>query len=167
MTPSQPMVTKTGRANLFDIHHVAVELAGQLQAEGFPVIRTKIEIPGESRRVPQTADEARNIDRARYFEQHVKVLLSPESEGSALLRLAQKHNAHLSRNALRVRADHKEERFLTQRCFGVGQPEAMTRFAAFVREIEELGFLIIKTEAEFVLFDSNLALDTGWTQGKE
>lgn len=104
----------------------------------------------------------------RYFEHHLKVLLDPCGPGAAatldaLTATAAAHDAHVSWNARRIRAGTgRQERFVTQRCYGVGLPTARARLAALTRAVGALPVEIAETEEEFVVHDSNSAIDDGW-----
>ncbi|HEY0700568.1 MAG TPA: hypothetical protein VGD43_22525, partial [Micromonospora sp.] len=56
----------------------------------------------------------------------------------------------------------RHERFVTQRCHDAGQPQARLRLAALVDELTAAGYPPVEVEEEFVVFDSNPALDHGW-----
>jgi hypothetical protein len=119
----------------------------------------------------------------RYFEHHVKVLLDAgtglgpgpgaaardgqRSPGvsplATLIAVAVAHDAHVSWNARRVAGPAgREQRFVTQRCHGVGLPTARGRLAALRRALADLGVHIAEAEQEFVVYDSDTAVDEGW-----
>ena len=161
---SQPMVTRRGRGHLDAEHAAAAELADALRTEGFDITRIKIEAAPGTSGVPASTDQARKHPRERHFEHHVKLLLDAGVDIRALTALAQLHAAHVSRNALRRRDDGREERFVTQRCFGVGRTRARARLDALVEALKLHGYPIIDVEEEFVVYDSNVALDAGWIE---
>jgi hypothetical protein len=80
---------------------------------------------------------------------------------------AARHTARLSRNALTVRADRRCERFLTQRCFGVGRATARDRLSALLDLVSVLQFEVLEVEEEFVVYDSNHSIDDGWLHKEE
>ncbi|TDC80407.1 hypothetical protein [Streptomyces hainanensis] len=148
---SQPMVNVRGDAT------VAVR---DLVADGFAVVRVKTEAAPWAASVPQRDDDPR--EAGQYFEHHVKLLLPADHERPALERLATPHGAHLSWNARRVRPDGRQERFVTQRCHDAGRDTAERRLTALLDALRAAGHHILEVEREFVLHDSNLALDDGW-----
>jgi hypothetical protein len=159
---SQPMLTRQGRGGLTGELVRAEALAAELATAGFAVTRIKIEASPFNQDVPQT-DHAGAIDPPeRYFEHHVKLLLERTSDVPDVTALAQHHAAHVSRNALRVRDDRREERFVTQRCHRVGRETAERQLAALLRALRDGGYQILESESEFVVYDQNLALDDGW-----
>ena len=111
---------------------------------------------------------------------------------SMLSACAAKHGARLSQNVRRKREDGRTERFVTQRCHGVHQAEAQRQLRDLMDEIESLAsplsdlqaqyrerlrplvddlqpfeFEVLDFEEEFVVYDSNLALDAGWFESQE
>lgn len=162
VSASQPMLTRWGRGDLAGELQTASVLGRSLDAEGFPVTRVKIEAAPGNPGVPQSEAEARGHPSERYFEHHVKLLLEDGADVSPLVEIAERHGAHLSRNALRVRDDGRHERFVTQRCRPVGRAEARRRLDALLDALAPLGHPILETEEEFVVYDSNLAVDEGW-----
>jgi hypothetical protein len=165
-TPSQPMVTLRGQGTLRQQQEAARAVADELLAAGYPPVRTKIEATPWTDGVPEhDADDARS-DPARYFEHHVKVLLPAHSDadGARLTAVAVSHQAHLSRNARRTDHEGRRQRFVTQRCHGVGRRTADARLDRLIDAITEGGFDIVSVEREFVVLDSNLAIDDGWME---
>lgn len=159
---SQPMLTRRGRGNFADELKIANSLCQELTAENFPVVRIKIEADPRNQGVPQSDVEALAHPIDRYFEHHVKLLLESSTDILPLQEIARQHSAHISRNALQIRLDGCQERFVTQRCMGVGRIEAKKQLQLLLDTIESCGYRSIDVEAEFVVYDSNLSLDFGW-----
>lgn len=101
-----------------------------------------------------------------YFEHHVKLALPDETEMAAVRALAERHTAHVSRNARRDLGDRGHERFVTQRCRGVGRTEARRRLDALLDALATAGFKAVEVEEEFVVHDDHPALDSGWIDEK-
>jgi hypothetical protein len=161
-SPSQPMLTRHDRGEFSAELQKAFELSRSLEADGFQVLRVKIEASPDSRGVPQADTEAGNQSTGQYFEHHIKLLLGKDEEMLRLTELASRHAAHLSRNALRLRGDGLTERFITQRCAGVGRQEARRRLEALLHAISVAGHTVLKIEEEYVVYDNHLSLDAGW-----
>ena len=161
---SQPMLTRRGRGNFADQLKIARNLSQILVAEGFDVVRIKIEATPWNHGVPSSDIEALAHHSTRYFEHHVKLSIASTTDLLPLTELTHRHSAHLSRNALPMRHDGCQERFVTQRCMNVGRIEAEQRLQILVVAIESLGYQPIDIISEFVVYDSNLALDRGWIQ---
>lgn len=161
-TASQPMLTRHGRGRLADERARAEALAGEIGATGFVVTRIKIEAAPSAEGVPQSNEEGARAAADQYFEHHVKLLLQPGVDLPALAALAESYAAHLSRNALRSRADGREERFVTQRCRGVGRPTARRHLDALLSALAAGAYEVLEVEEEFVVYDSDLSVDAGW-----
>ncbi|MBO1334589.1 hypothetical protein J3486_25480 [Streptomyces sp. VRA16 Mangrove soil] len=166
---SQPMVTLRGRgrADAWLVGRVA-RTAEDLARAGFPVVRTKTEAAPWATGVPATDAQARQAPAHLHFEHHVKVLLDQDCAPRALAARVEGHTAHVSWNARRVRADGRHERFVTQRCHGVGNATAGRRLDELVGALAAApGVRILETEREYVLHDTRLGLDAGWiTEGE-
>lgn len=164
-TPSQPMLTRHGHGVLASELSAAAGLVADLQRDGFVVSRVKIEVPTANPDVPQSDGDAANQPGDRYFEHHVKLLFVGSAKLAALTNVARQHAAHVSRNALRVRSDGRQERFITQRCYAVGLPSARLRLDALLAALASAGgHELLEVEQEFVVYDSNLAMDRGWIE---
>jgi hypothetical protein len=160
-TPSQPMLGRRGHGRLSDERAAAHDLALRLAADGFAVCRVKIEAAPDNRDVPATDAEAVG-DPGRYFEHHVKLALDAAGDLSALTAMAARHDARLSRNARRLRDDGRQERFVTQRCHGVGRPTAGARLRALLAALTAGGYDVVGVEEEYVVYDSDPGVDAGW-----
>ncbi|MFJ8627010.1 hypothetical protein ACIRD3_29815 [Kitasatospora sp. NPDC093550] len=189
VAPSQPMLTLRADGTLAEVAAEASRVTGRLGRAGFTVLRAKIEAAPWAEGVPASDEDAVAHGAGRYFEHHVKLLLpgadptgSTDPTGSAdparstgpadrtdstgstdgLARLAVRHGAHLSRNPRRVREDGRREWFVTQRCRLVGLDTAGRRLAALLGELAAEGREVVSVEREFVVVDSDEALDAGW-----
>ncbi|MFH8385463.1 hypothetical protein ACH4E7_31775 [Kitasatospora sp. NPDC018058] len=135
---------------------------------GFTVLRAKIEATPWADGVPASDEDAVPHGPGRYFEHHVKLLLPAPAPAAGPARLAEltelavRHGAHLSRNPRRVREDGQREWFVTQRCRLVGLNTAGRRLEALLRDLAAAGHEVASVEREFVVVDSDEALDTGW-----
>lgn len=164
VTESQPMLTRHGWGDFTNELGIAVALCQSLKAEGFSAVRIKMEVASGNQGVPQSTSEARNHPQDRYFEHHIKLLLESSTEMEALVKLAEQHSAHLSRNVLRTRSDNYHERFVTQRCMAVGRDQAQQQLQKLLDAIAALEYSVMEVEEEFVIYDSNLGIDQDWIQ---
>ena len=156
--PLQPMLSWRSRGVLAQQRAQADAVAAQLRAQGLAPLRIKIEAAPGNRDVPQ--DDADAV-AGRYFESHIKLLLPADADLAALAERAQRHGAHLSRNALRRREDGLDERFLTQRSRG-GARRALAELGALLAALDAAGLRRVCVETEYVVYDDNLAVDDGW-----
>lgn len=160
-SPDQPMVTVRGRGTLDEQRALTAAWTRRLRAAGFPVTRAKIEAAPDNAGVPQAGE----LPDGCYFEHHLKVVLADDAGIAAVREIGERHAAHVSRNARRALPGGRHERFVTQRCHDAAQPEARRRLAALIAELTAAGFPPVEIEEEYVVADSNLALDAGWIRG--
>ncbi|GAA1981271.1 hypothetical protein [Catenulispora subtropica] len=160
--PSQPMLTIRVSGMLDAICSRAESMTADLLNEGFTVSRVKVEAAPYATGVPATNAEAAGSSDGMYFEHHVKLLLEPAYDEAALAASVISHGAHLSRNARRLRDDGRAERFVTQRCRGVGRVEAGERLEALTGVLVDVGLDVVSVEREYVVYDSAPAVDAGW-----
>lgn len=158
---SQPMFTATGTGTLAAQRVAAAGWVAALREAGLDVIRVKIEAAPWSTGIPGDDEQAALAPVDRYFEHHVKLLLSAR-ELSALDPLVEPYHGHVSRNARRRRPDERHERFVTQRCHRVGQKTARKRLADLLGALAAAGYHVLDVEEEYVVYDDNLAVDAGW-----
>lgn len=161
-TVSQPMLTVRAAGASAAVLAEAEAMAGELRASGFEVTRVKLEASPFAAGVPTTAEQAAGEPGERYFEHHLKLLLPSDVDESALADLVTPYGAHLSRNARRVREDGRAERFVTQRCHGVGTDVALAELERLRGALCGAGYDIAGVEREYVVYDSSPVVDAGW-----
>lgn len=161
LTPMQPMVTRKGRGDLTGELAAAGKLSGRLVAKGFDVTRMKVEAAPGNIGIPETDGDALRHE-GRYFEHHVKLLFDPDANTESVNAIAAEHGARLSRNARRVRADGRAERFVTQRCHAVGRVTARNRLDSLVAVLQAGEYSIQSIEEEYVVLDTAPSMDAGW-----
>lgn len=158
----QPMTASYHHGSLKRAQEEVQTFARALAAEGFDVTRLKIEALGSNRDIPEE-DAVAKSQPANYFEFHVKVTLPAVGADLESLRArCERHGAHLSRNARKVRPDGGAERFVTLRVKGLGRANADARFNALVSELKQTGLPLSYPLREYTVYDSNHALDRGW-----
>ncbi|MFJ8108007.1 hypothetical protein [Streptomyces sp. NPDC096132] len=163
-SPDQPMLTRRGSGTLAAQRLAARTWVDRLRRDGFEVTRVKVEASPWNGDVPRSRAQADALPpETYYFEHHVKLVLTDHLEHLAAVReLAVRHAAHLSRNARRTLDADRHERFVTQRCRGVGRSEARRRLDALTAALTEAGHRVVEVEEEFVVYDDNPAVDAGW-----
>jgi hypothetical protein len=159
---SQPMLTACASGRVSEIQPLVVLQAANLARAGLSVTRVKIEASPVAIGIPHTLDEVCLEPPGRYFEQHIKLVLDSDLDLRSLEALATLHDAHMSRNARRQRLDGRQERFVTQRCYSCGQGVAQAALQQLLRALQAANYEVMDCEAEYVVYDSNLALDAGW-----
>ncbi len=160
VTPSQPMTSSYHRGEVRAAAEAVADLARRVRAAGFAVLRVKLEAVTTNDGVPQTDDEPQPA--GRYFEYHVKLLLTADADETALRWVCDRHAAKLSRNAFKANRNGTSERFVTLRAYGVGRVSADAHLAALTADLAAAGFNVANTVREYALFDSHAALDAGW-----
>ena len=165
MTQSQPMVTRHGKGTLVTELAAAQDLVKSLEAAGHRVIRTKMEVSPSNADVPGTDADVAALPAYQHFEHHVKILLKDEAEVAQLARAVLPVQGHVSRNARRNRPDGQQERFVTQRCYGMGRHTASGRLADLLRVLTMGGYKVMEVEEEYVVYDSDVTVDAGWMDG--
>ncbi|KAJ3117490.1 hypothetical protein HDU96_006584 [Phlyctochytrium bullatum] len=150
-----------------------------LQEAGFHAVRVKIESLASNKGVPQDAASKSERYPQAYFEFHWKVALDPSRlpELNTLVRKwssvpgpdshtqaspAGLMSLHLSRNAYKKLSTHLHHVFLTGRVHKEGKQVALQKHAIVSELLSKEGFKAVKAEREFVLVDTNFALDDGW-----
>ncbi len=160
-SPSQPMLSWRAQGTLDAQVISADQVAGRLREAGMGIVRTKIEAAPTNRDVPQSGPCLRP---EHYFECHSKFMLDADADIKSIAEIVMAHGGHLSRNARRIRADRCEERFATLRRYD-GGAERIVRDALGLQSVLATYVEVISTEIEYVVYDSNIAIDAGWLPG--
>lgn len=163
-TPSQPMLSRRSCGTLTSELSHGRDLCQRLRTNGFVVTRLKLEVSPYNVDVPSGTC---GLGPAYYFEHHIKLLLPVDADAGSLIEIAERHTAHLSRNALKRRDDGWEERFVTQRVADAGRIVASQRLRDLLRDLERLSIPRLDVEEEFVVFDNQIELDAGWIHPEE
>lgn len=150
----QPMLTLSGSRTRAEEEARAREVVERLRADGFEPVRVKTETSPWAPEVPDGP-----CPDGRYFEHHVKLLLTVGADLDALAARVVPHGAHLSWNARRVREDARHERFVTQRHHGDAEGAARA-LGGLLADLG--GYEVLSVEREFVLHDSDVSVDEGW-----
>lgn len=133
---------------------------------GFPLVRTKLEVP---------LDKSGGYEgQIEYYETHVKSLIPP-SEVSRMVEVLSEAGWHASQNVWYADEDGLEKWYFTQRVYPsmVGQeythdqttPErvfAGREFAESYNTLLTFNWHTVRMESEAVIMDTNPDLDRGW-----
>lgn len=161
-TRSQPMTASYHHGPLSEVTAQVADLAREVRDAGFPVVRVKLEAIATNDGVPDTDADAGLHPPTNYFEFHVKLALPVGADLDRLRECCAKHDARLSRNALKTDRDGRTERFVTLRCYRVGRRRAFANFDSLVDDLTEAGFVIVNRQREYSIYDSAATLDAGW-----
>jgi len=148
VTPLQPMLTLGKAGALEDVIRFAQVLSRDLSGFGYEVLRCKIE---------QDANASQEAPH-HYFEWHGRVEVL-EADRLQLAKVCQEYGGHLSQNAQRG----SNKRYVTVRETNDYQQLAF-RVDALRAAMGEQGWEVSKQQWERVVYDSNLALDSGWLE---
>ena len=165
--PLQPMVTRHGAGSLATEFKAIAELKAQFHDLGWRVVRTKIEVDAGHAAAPLNAGQAADCPAERYFENHVKILHAPDIPMAAMVSIAGEVASRLSRNARRIRPDGGHERFFTQRFYRSPRSVARHGLEVLLHRLAAAGFTVLEHEEEYVIHDTNIALDAGWLEPGE
>ncbi|MEW4488143.1 hypothetical protein AB1L42_08680 [Thalassoglobus sp. JC818] len=162
-TPSQPMISFRGQGTLEAQLKRSQSVALQLAQNKFQVARTKIELELPVAETQIELPPNRSFHK-QYFEHHFKLLLPRETDFDQLSRFVKRNGGHLSLNARRHRDDGMQERFVTQRVYKAELSTSYKQFNQLIDVIHTEGIEIVESEHEFVLYDTNFELDSGWME---
>ncbi len=127
--------------------------------EGVSIARIKIEVPLDHDHV------ALNFDADRYMESHICVQI--ESGGAidpaGMYDIAMKHGCGISKNVLN-QPTHSSLKwiFLTMRRGGTDAITFRKKHDFVCKDLARAKFLVRTKELEYVMYDSNPALDANW-----
>lgn len=149
----QPMISKVIKClTKIDLDKELARLESNFSAQGYPIIRTKIEVPPWHR---NNVEDYYDDKSKTYYEWHGKVYVKNES---LIKEICERHQAKLSRNSLRSDLTRK---FITMR-----EKENENAIIVRISELKESLALeripIVKEELEYCIYDSLRSLDKGW-----
>lgn len=156
----QPMPTLTKFSDDFTkVVTLMQELGQTVTQAGFTIVRHKVEIP--AREVGEFFTHHPQHEYQGYFEWHGKVKFHGNMGLQHLREVAKSHHAHISKNALK---NDKNHRFITVR---------HDTYEVFFQKIGELvsavlsspyyQLTLVKAQAEYCIYDDQLALDDDWS----
>jgi len=135
------------------------------------IIREKIEATASNKGVPQTNEESLNYP-TKYFEFHIRlgrknddtITCIQEDEILELKELSCQFTEKFGTPVpLSFNQTNEHQRYLNVRFSQIGSEEAKAKVQEIVKAIDNSkNFKWIKTIAEYVWYDSNRALDSGW-----
>lgn len=124
------------------------------------IVRVKIESLARNTGVPILE----NKEEDKYFEFHYKIVIKSNIEYDFIKSFVKNYDARISSNAFKHNNENAVKHyFITKRVHNAGQEYAMQQHEILKEALSINGFTPLKTEAEFVVFDSNYNLDKGWT----
>ena len=122
------------------------------------IVRIKVESLARNPGVPLDG----NDEPDKYFEFHYKIAITNTEDYDKVRNIIKSFGGRLSRNAFKNLETNKHY-FITKRVHNGGQIVAMAEYNELNDVLCSSGYIPLKTEAEFVVFDSNYNLDSGWS----
>lgn len=135
--------------------------------EHFEVIRLKLESLATNEGVPQTDEESKLIPGDTYFEYHIKIKNAPMSEESDNVL---KNLSYQLTDDLKIRVPFScnnlkdYQRFLNARTYHIGFENSFAKIEKVKAAIEDKGYEVERVISEFIVYDTNKKLDTGWLE---
>lgn len=145
-------------------YHEMKRISDGLAAQGFKVIREKIETVPWHPAAPSKVDGNSNMPKDCYFETHFGVRTSDEHL-SQLREFAESRNIHLSRNIFKSLGNGEFTIMLTYRDYDTVYED----FKDHVEQIEtdlKRNFAVEKTIVEFSVYDTKISHDSSWLTSK-
>ena len=122
------------------------------------IVRVKVESLARNPGVPLDSND--EVDK--YFEFHYKIVIKDAEDYDKVRNMIKPFGGRLSRNAFKNLETNKHY-FITKRVHNGGQIRALAEYKELNDVLCAGGYAPIKSEAEFVVFDSNYNLDSGWS----
>lgn len=150
------------QGTLEDVQQEIQRITRAFEAQGFSVVRVKVEAAPWNAITPQTVQDLTGVEDGRYFEYHCKALVSASGDVDLLQHLCRASGAHLSRNAFKIMEHGGQERFVTLRMYGVALDQAQEQAQQLKNSLEQAGFDCQKSIMEYCVLDTHIELDRGW-----
>lgn len=135
-------------------------LAEKLSQMGFKVVRKKIETVPWHPAAPQTDQEP--MPKGSYFESHLAVICTEETEEALRALIGEYPGAHLSRNMFKQLNEGCYIMMVTLRHYDYGFDEFEGELRKLIESISKAGFEIEKEIVEFSIFDDKDDHDQAW-----
>ncbi|CAF3146423.1 unnamed protein product, partial [Rotaria sp. Silwood2] len=101
--------------------------------------------------------------KSNYFEFHYKLKVTSESRLHKLKDLCREQNLHLVSKSPEKPLTKKVHYIVTMRLFNCGRRNAWTRNDFISRHLHQRRFYPLRVKEQFVVYDSNIALDNPWS----
>lgn len=137
-----------------------------LNKEKFNVVRVKIESVPWHPMAPRTADADITMPKDCYFEAHIGCIID-NSQKERLAGLAEKCNAHMSRNKFKNLEGGKYVNMLTYRAYHGTYEIFEKELNSIQRLLNGYGIEFEKVIIEFAVYDTNVNHDSKWLSKKE
>eukprot|EP00696_Hemimastix_kukwesjijk_P018847 gnl/Hemi2/7907_TR2731_c0_g1_i1.p1 gnl/Hemi2/7907_TR2731_c0_g1~~gnl/Hemi2/7907_TR2731_c0_g1_i1.p1 ORF type:complete len:255 (-),score=56.43 gnl/Hemi2/7907_TR2731_c0_g1_i1:95-829(-) len=137
-------------------------------AQHFEVVRIKIEAHAMNPGIPQTAEQSLVVPGDTYFEYHIKLVTGPVTpENDERLKVLSRELSPqlniptpFSCNDMITNG----QRFINARTYRLGASESFALVSRIEEAIAAHGFQVEKVIREFIVYDTNKAVDKGWLE---
>jgi hypothetical protein len=144
-------------------YNEALRIADALNDWEFNVVRKKIETVPWHPAAPSIDGDV--MPKNCYFESHVAVRTSSDKQ-DLLRRLAQAHDAHMSKNVFKVIDENDFIQMMTIRWYDGTYANFDKKIDDFIAELKEFGFELDKKIVEFSVYDTKVSHDAAWLIAK-
>lgn len=145
------------------VYNRATQIADSLTEKGFTVVRKKIETVPWHPAAPSNRGDV--MPKNCYFESHVAVRTSAEKK-ERLRALAEKYNAHMSKNVFKVVDENNFVQMMTLRWYDGIYSDFDSLVDGFIDELKTSGFDLDKKIVEFSVYDTKVSHDAEWLISK-
>ncbi|HEY9841841.1 MAG TPA: hypothetical protein V6D23_15370 [Candidatus Obscuribacterales bacterium] len=163
-TPRQPMLSLRLKAEPEAVAQRIEGLAAALVADGFSLLRLKVEADIRNANIPRGNREGHGLPG--YFEHHLRLRLPLDLELAPLAAELKRFDGHLSANALIKDLGGFQERYVTQRFYGVGLNFATQQLERLLSYCSERALSVTRRIQEYIVYDSDIGLDRGWIENR-
>ncbi|MFN8673059.1 MAG: hypothetical protein U0457_13395 [Candidatus Sericytochromatia bacterium] len=159
-TKNQPMISKKIKDSPKNTLEL-IEKMYKIMLDNFSITRLKIEADINNKNIPLLDEQH---DKNCYFENHLRLIWDKNILEKKLAQELRVYNGHLSKNSL----SNNKNRFVTQRFYKYGYHKAKEELEKLCNFIDSKNIKYDKKIYEYTIYDSNLELDSSWTNnGKE
>lgn len=156
------MTSSTFVGNDQDAFNEMKRISNGLNALGLNVIREKIETVPWHHKAPNKSTGVTEMPNNCYFESHVAVTISDDSNLRSLKDICHKNDLHLSRNVFKENDDGSYIIMATYRKYDGSKDDFENQINIITSEMTSHGLSLDKTIIEFAVYDSNVSHDNLW-----
>lgn len=168
---AQPMTATDMWGTFEEVKKAAYNTVRLFKENGFECMRVKIELAPIYKGyihpdVPKTQEDLYLLNGDKYWEYHVKVLIS-NNQDYWINEVAEENDAHLSKNAFKIREDGLKEKFLTIRMYSSTMNEAQDLVSKLKGHLLFRNIEILSDVLEYCVYDTNPHIDEDWFEENE
>ncbi|CAF1036464.1 unnamed protein product [Rotaria magnacalcarata] len=159
----QQLMTSSSHVGTFPEIVEQMKIFADLQFKDLNIIRLKIKSSASHKGVPEeNVDKLFWSQKSNYFEFRYKIYVSSKSQLGRLNALCIQQNLCLAFNAFETKSTYERYYIATMRLFHTGRKNAYVTNNYILQSLTRNDFSPVEVENEFVVYDSNINLDSGW-----